>query len=149
VLLAWRAFALVLDERAARIAALSLLGAPSLLDFACTAMDAVFFAVGCLVLLTAFLSLSERGRWWSGALTGLVLYLAAFCSFSVAPLGLFVALYGILIWWDRRSMRLPLQLSIAFVSFAAAYLVVRCGVGFDLWESFQVARSQHYEIMER
>ena len=147
MLLAWRAFALVLDQRAARIAALSLLAAPSLLDFACTSMDAVFFAAGCLVLFTAFLGCADRGRWWHGVLTGLALYVAMFCSFSAVPLGLFIALYASLLWWNHRSRRLPLQLAIAFVSFAAAYLAVRYGVGFDLWESFQVARYQHYKIM--
>ena len=143
----WRAFALVLDERAARIAALSLLAAPSLLDFACTSMDAVFYGAAGLVLLAAFLSFSDHGRWWHGILTGAALYVAMFCSFSAVPLGLFIALYGALLWWERRSMRLPLQLCIAFVSFAAAYIVVRYSAGFDLWESFQVAKSLHYQIM--
>ena len=144
---AWRAFALVLDDRAARIAALSLLAAPSLLDFACTSMDAVFYAAAGLVLLAALLSFSERGRWWHGVLTGVALYLAMFCSFSAVPLALFIALYGALLWWDRRSLGVPLQLCIAFVSFAAAYTVARYGAGFDLWESFRVAKSQHYQIM--
>jgi hypothetical protein len=144
---AWRAFALVLDERAARIAALSLLAAPSLLDFACTSMDAVFYGAATLVLLAAFLSLSDHGRWWHAVLTGVALYLAMFCSFSAVPVGLFIALYGALLWWDRRSLRVPLQLCIAFVSFAAAYTVARYGAGFDLWESFQVATSLHYQIM--
>lgn len=144
---AWRAFALVLDERAARIAALSLLAAPSLLDFACTSMDAVFYGAASLVLLAAFLSFSDHGRWWHGILTGVALYLAMFCSFSAVPLGLFIALYGTLLWWDRRSLRVPLQLCIAFVSFAAAYTVARYGAGFDLWENFRVAKSLHYQIM--
>jgi hypothetical protein len=147
ILLAWRAFTHVLDERAARIAALLLLAAPSLLDFACTSMDAVFFAAACLVLLAVFRSFSERGRWWDGMLTGLALYVAMFCSFSAAPLGLFVALYGALLWWERRSGHLPLQLSIAFVSFMMAYAAVRYGAGFDLWESFRVARVQNDEIL--
>ncbi len=144
---AWRAFALVLDERAARIAALSLLAAPSLLDFACTSMDAVFYGAAGLVLHAAFLSFSDHGRWWQAVLTGVALYLAMFCSFSAVPLGLFIALYGALLWWDRRSLRVPLQLCIASVSFAAAYNVARYGAGFDLWESFQVAKSLHYQIM--
>jgi hypothetical protein len=146
-LLAWRAFTLVLDRRAARIAALLLLAAPSLLDFACTSMDAVFFAAACLVLLCLFRSLSDSGRWWHGVLTGLALYVAMFCSFSAAPLGLFVVLYGALLWRERRSWQVPLHLSIAFVSFVAAYAAVRYGAGFDLWESFQVARVQNDEIM--
>jgi len=146
-LLAWRAFTLVLDQRAARIAALLLLAAPSLLDFACTSMDAVFFAAACLVLLFLFRSLSDAARWWHGVLTGLALYVAMFCSFSAAPLGLFVALYGAVFWQERRSRQVPLQLSIAFVSFLAADAAVRYGAGFDLWESFRVARVQNDEIM--
>jgi hypothetical protein len=70
-----------------------------------------------------------------------------FCSFSAVPLALFIALYGALLWWDRSSLSVPLQLCIAFVSFAAAYTVARYGAGFDLWESFRVAKSQHYQIM--
>ena len=152
ILVAWRAFALVLnqgDQRAARIAALSLLAAPSLLDFACTSMDAVFFAAACLVLLTAFRTFSEHGRWWDGVSTGLALYVAMFCSFSAAPLGLFIALYGTLVWRERRSSHLPVQLSIAFASFIVAYLAVRSGAGFDLWECFQVARVQNDALMGR
>jgi hypothetical protein len=93
-LFAWGAFALVLDERTARIAALSLLAAPSLLDFACTSMDAVFYPAASLVLLAAFLSLSDHERRWHGVLTGVALYLAMFCSFSAVLLGLFIASYG-------------------------------------------------------
>ena len=148
-LFAWRAFALVLDERGSRIAALSLLAAPSLVDFACTSMDGVFYGAACLVLFAAFLSFSDRGRWWHGILTGLALYLAIFCSFSAVLLGLFIALYGALIWWGRPSVRVPQQLCIAFVSFAAAYTVARYWAGFDLSESFRVAKSLHYQIMGR
>jgi hypothetical protein len=144
---AWRAFALVLDDRTARIAALSLLAAPSLLDFACTSMDAVFYGAGSLVLLAAFLSLSDHERWWHGVLTGVALYLALFCSFSAVLLGLFIALYGALRWWDRRSLRVPLHLCLASLSFAVVYAVVRYGAEFDLWESFRVAKSQHYQLM--
>ena len=147
MLLAWRAFALVLDQRPARIAALSLLAAPSLLDFACTSMDAVFFGAASLVLLTVFLSLSERGRWWHAVLAGPALYVAMFCSFSAFPLGLFIALYGTLLWWERRAWQVPLQLSIVLVSFVMADVAVRYGLGFDLWESFQIARTQNSEIM--
>jgi hypothetical protein len=148
VMFAWRAFAAILDQRAARIAALTLLAAPSLLDFACTSMDAVFFGASCLVLFTSFLSLSDRGRWFHAVSTGVALYLAMFCSFSAVPLGLFIALFGVLIWWGRRTWRVPLQLSIAFVSFLIAHVGVRIGLGFDLWEGFRVARQQHYQIME-
>jgi len=145
-LLAWAAFTLVLDQRAARIAVLLLLAAPSLLDFACTSMDTVFFAAACLVLLFLFRSLSDGGRLWHGVLTGLALYVAMFCSFSAAPLGLFVVLYGALLWREQRTWQVPLQLSIAFASFVAAYAAVRYGAGFDLWESFRVARVQNDEI---
>lgn len=144
----WRAMALVVDDRAARIAALSLLAAPSLLDFACTSMDAVFYGAAGSVLLSAFLSFSDHGRWWHGTLTGAALYLAMSCSFSAVPLALFITLYGALLWWAQRSLRVPLQLCIAFLSFAAAYTVARYGAGFDLWESFRVAKSLHYQIME-
>jgi hypothetical protein len=146
-LLAWRAFALVLDERGARIAALVLLAAPSLLDYACTSMDAVFYGIACAVLFAAFLALSEHGRWWHAVLAGLTLYAGMFSSFSAVPLGLFIALYAALTWWERRSWRVPVQLAIALVSFAAAYGIVRYGAAFDLWESFKVARGLHYQIM--
>jgi len=148
VLLAWRAFAVVLDRRGARVAALLLLAVPSLLDFACTSMDAVFFTVACLVILVAFRSLSDTGRWWHAALAGPASYLAMFCSFSAIPLGLFVLAYGAGAWWRERSSRTPVQLGTIAVSFIATYLIVRLATGFDLWESFTVARQQHYEIMK-
>lgn len=147
VLLAWRAFALVVHRTRARIAALLLLAAPSLLDFACTSMDAVFFAAACLVLFTSLAALSDGGRLWRSAPAGLAFYLAALCSFSAVPLGLFVLVYSVATWWSRRGYRIPLQLGLTFGSFLAAYGAFRLATGFDLWESFQVARQQHYQIM--
>lgn len=148
IVAAWRAFAVVIDERGARVAALMLLAAPSLLDFACTSMDAVFFATACLVLYGTFLSLSDRGTWWQAVLAGIAIYLAAFCSFSAVPLGLFIATYSLVLWWsDRRSLRIPRQLSIVFLAFLAVYVSVQLAIGFDLWESFEVAKSLHYQIM--
>lgn len=146
-LAAWRAFALVLDRRVARTAAVMLLAAPSLLDFACTSMDAVFYGIACLALYAALLALAERGCWWHAALTGVALYAASFCSFSAVLLGLFVGLYAMVLWWQTPSRRIAVRLSIALAGFATAYAVVRFAVGFDLWESFQVARAQHYQIM--
>jgi hypothetical protein len=148
IVLAWRAaVAIGLDRRAARIAALLLLAAPSLLDFACTSMDAVFFTAACLALLGAFRALAEAGRWWHAALAGAAFYLAAFCSFSALPLGLFVVVYAVARWWDRPNARVAWQLGGMLAGFALAYVAFRLATGFDLWESFVVARGLHYQIM--
>jgi len=147
IVLAWRAFALVVGRRPARIATLLLLAVPSLLDFACTSMDAVFFTAACLVLFASFASVSARGRWWHAALAGVAFYLAMLCSFSAVPLGLFVLLYGIATWLPRRGPHIPLQLGLVLASFVVMYVLFRLATGFDLWESFEVARRQHYQIM--
>jgi hypothetical protein len=148
ILLAWRAFATVVDQRAARIATLLLLATPSLLDFSCTSMDAVFFTAACLALLGAFTALSNGGCRWHAVLTGVAFYLAALFSFSAVPLGLFVLVYGIALWWHRRDRLILLQLCLTLASFMVAYFLFRLATGFDLWESFEVARQQHYQIMD-
>jgi len=74
-LCAWRGFAVIVGERAARQGALLLLACPSLLDFACTSMDAVFFAVAaarcpwgsycCCTVCSQFVGVS--GSWPFGS----------------------------------------------------------------------------------
>ena len=147
VFVAWRAFAAVVDRRTARIAALLVLATPSLLDFACTSMDAVFFSAACLVLWGAFSALSNHGRWWHAVLTGVALYAASLCSFSAAPVALFVFIYGGLRWWSRRSARIPSQLALTLGAFALASLAFRAATGFDLWHSFEVAQQQNDQLM--
>ncbi|MGE5832924.1 MAG: glycosyltransferase family 39 protein [Acidobacteriota bacterium] len=149
VLAMWRAFARVLDRRQARIAALLGLAIPSLLDFACTSMDAVFFSASCLVLWASFAALGGEGRWWHATVAGVLLYLAALLSFSAVPLGLFVSLYALGSWWRQRDARIPAQLILILAGFGVAYLVFRTATGFDLWSGLLAAREQHYQIMSR
>jgi len=149
VLAMWRAAARVLDRRQARIAALLGLAIPSLLDFACTSMDAVFFSASCLVLWASFAALEGEGRWWHATLAGILFYLAALLSFSAVPLGLFVSLYALGSWWRQRGARIPAQLALILAGFGVAYLGLRTATGFDLWSSLLAAREQHYQIMSR
>jgi hypothetical protein len=147
VLLTWRACAALMERRQARLAALLLLATPSLLDFACTSMDIVFFAAAGAVSWATFVSLSDRGRWWHAVLAGATGYLAAFCSFSAAPVALFVAVFAAARSWLTGTRRPLLQLTVGFAAFMAAHLLVRFATGFDLRASFDVARQQHFAIM--
>ena len=180
---AYRALATALGERGGRAAALLLLASPAVLDFACTSMDAVFFAVAAVALWAAFKAFAADGAaaWGLGA--GAALFAAMLFSFSAFPLGLFLLFYGLARGAagavkgtlaatgggeraanDDRTDRTN-RTGILNVSYGARFAAVRLGAvlfafvacavlfalltGFDFWDCFVVAHSQHVTQMTR
>src|SRR5262245_15866565 len=124
-------------EGAARAGALLLLASPSLLDFACTSMDAVFllWATGATVLAARLANALRRRA--SGAVvglalaTGVVLLAATFISFSALPVGLAIGLF--LLFAGRRELaRTALALVLVGAGYAATGVVLFLGTGFSI-----------------
>lgn len=134
---AWRAFEQLTEDRAARQGALLLLAAPALLDFSCTSMDAVFFA-----LATFAWWLSLRNAWLAGA----ALLLATFFSFSALPVGLAIALLLVLRGRSapRRTAR---ELAKLLAGYVACALLLFVATGFPIWSCLFQARRSNTELM--
>ena len=134
-------------EAAGRQGVLLLLASPSLLDFACTSMDAVFLlyaTVAWRLALGAFSTGRARAAVW----TGLALFAASMASFSALVVGLAVSVYGIACWGRLRAKALR-QLAVVAASFVAGGALVYAATGFSLRECFAVARFQNVALMTR
>jgi hypothetical protein len=89
------ALACRLDEKRARQGVLLCLASPAMIDFACTSMDAVFFAGAALSLWLFLLAFREkRSPAWAAA-AGSALFVSILLSYSALPLGLFLLLVGL------------------------------------------------------
>jgi hypothetical protein len=132
-------------ERAARQGALLVALAPSFLDFACTAMDAVFLLVAAVAWWLGLRAFGPRGRAKGAVAAGLALFAAAFFSFSALPLALALAVYAVL---ARRAASWR-PLAIAGATFAAGALVLWSASGFALWDCFLAAHEHAQGFMAR
>ena len=147
-----RAFRVLLGEARARQASLLCLAAPSLLDFACTSTDAVFFGSAGLSLwlgLSAFQPGASRGfgvRLVYAAGAGVALFASTLLSYSALPLGLAILLYGVtrITRGDRRAV---ISLGAMGATFGAACLLLHGLSGFDHVEHFVAARVRNVEFM--
>ncbi|MDX2226372.1 MAG: hypothetical protein SFY92_04650 [Verrucomicrobiae bacterium] len=137
---------------AARQGALLMLTIPSLLDFACTSMDAIFFGWAGLCLWMASLTVGamKSDRWNQsvlfGALLGLTLALAAYFSFVVFPLGLALGLYIGLTGWKKPG-RTALTLGMTGVLFFGVYLVFYALTGFSMYACLLEAAKNNHGFM--
>jgi methylthioxylose transferase len=147
VAVAYRAFAGAAGEIAGRQGALLLLASPSMLDFACASMDAVFLLYAT-VALAAALRAFATGRLRDAAWVGLALFAAAMASFSAVPVGLAFALYGCAAW-RRLGARAVAHLAVIGACFVAAGVALWALTGFSLWECFETARFQNVAFMTR
>jgi hypothetical protein len=145
-LFAWRALATLGSETTARQSALLLLACPSLLDFACTSMDAVFFAAAMLALWAGLRALAPGGHAPGALLAGLLLLLSTLLSFSALPLGLLLLLHG-LFGIRSRGWAPVRQLGWIGLSLGVAALLLRLATGFDLPRCFEVARDLNVRVM--
>ena len=137
ILLAHETLRELAGERAARAGSLLLLASPSLLDFACTSMDAVFLPWATLASYLAArlanaLRRRARGAFVALALaTGAVLLVATFFSFSALPVGLVIGLF--LLFAGRRELaRTALALAVVGASYAAAGVVLFLATRFSI-----------------
>jgi hypothetical protein len=130
---------------------LLLLAAPSLLDFSCASMDAVFLCLATgswWLALVAFGSdaASERAHVIASIAAGVVLFVATFFSFSIVPVGLAVAIYAML---SHRSQprRAIVRLACAGASYVATAIVLRLATGFSILDCLQTARANANALM--
>ncbi len=133
-------------ERAARQATLLLLASPSMLNFACTSMDAVFFLYACFAWWAGMRAFSEPVHTRKGIASGLLLLLAVNASFSGILIGLILALYGLAKYRQLGRSSL-VQLSVIGTSFVAGATAVYLLTGFSLWSCFETARLQNVAFM--
>lgn len=132
----------------ARQGVLLLLGAPSVIDFACTSMDALFVLPGAIALWLGARAVDPARRLIDAALAGVALFVATFFSFSTLPLGLAMGL-AILIA-GRRSMRRAIgTLAILGAGYGASALALYLATDFAIWSCLMEARRSALAFMSR
>jgi hypothetical protein len=146
VVVSFLAFRALVSETAARFGVLAMLACPSWLDFTCTSMDAVFFAVTALALWCSLAALSrERGN-LLGFTAGVALLLATLFSFSALPLGLVVSLFAFFSW-RRLGWSTVTRLAMAGLGYLVSAALLYLGTGFNLWGCFNEALRLNEEFM--
>lgn len=146
IVLAYLSLSRIASETAARQGALLMLACPSLLDFACTSMDAVFLFFAMLALGCALCAFAADGKAWQAIATGAALLLTTCFSFSALPLGLCVLVFALA--RARRGWRRALaQLARAGASYIALALLLRVATGFALWDCLQASRASGVALM--
>jgi hypothetical protein len=158
VVCAFLALRRIAGEQAARQGACLLLAVPSLLDFACVSMDAVFFAIAALAWWLALRALAPQARApqshapWArtvdACIAGIALLAATFFSFSTLPLGLAIALCA-LIAGRAEILGTLRQLAILGAAYAASALLLYGISGFAIWRCFLAAQSSNAQFMAR
>jgi hypothetical protein len=153
----YRALARMHGEAAARQGVMLLLASPSVLDFACTSMDALFLLPAGIALWLATRaahSLDEDSprRLLAPALTGAALFVATCFSFSTFPLGLAIGL-AIAITGLRskpRAMRRAIEsLATIGAGYAATALALYLATDFAMWSCLAEAKQSNFEFMSR
>jgi len=143
---------LAIDERfpgiPSRQAVLLLLACPSLLDFACTSMDAVFFLFAALALRAGFRALAPEGSPLQAVGAGILLLVATFFSFSALPVGL-VLLVHAAFSAARRPLSAAVRLLWIAAAYAAAAVALSGATGFAIWKCVLAAREHGLELMTR
>ena len=144
----YRALACQLDEQRARQGALLCLACPSCLDFACTSMDAVFFAAAALCLWLAFAALARPQSIAIAVFAGSSLFVAILLSYSALPLALAILLCAAL--KCRKNAWQPIRpLLIMGACFAVLILCMGLFTGFNLPAHFIAALRHNVDLMTR
>ncbi len=144
-----RAACVIVGEARARQASVLCLASPSILDFACTSTDAVFFGAAGLSLwlsLAACRPGATGVRLSLAAAAGAALFTSTMLSYSALPLGLVILLYAItrVAQGDGRA---AISLGVMGATFVASCLLLFGLSGFDLFEHFIAARAQNVGLM--
>jgi len=146
IVVAFAALRTLGGEARARAGALLLLAAPSLLDYACTSMDAMFLLVATATWWVSLRAFGRAGTPAEALLAGAMLLLATCVSFSTFPLGLAMAAYAVFLGpshW-RRGAR---QLALAAIVYGLGAGLLFAGTGFALWECVREARTSGIALM--
>jgi hypothetical protein len=143
----------VVGEHGARMGAILVLASPSVLDFGCTSLDAVFLLAAGLAVWPGLVAFSGRGGPAHAIAAGAALFGAMMFSFLAFPVGLFLLLYGLARAWYSRRTRRPasalMHLGLMLAAFLASSLIVELVTGFNLWDCFLVARREHVTQMTK
>jgi hypothetical protein len=135
-------------ERRARQGALLLLASPSMLDFACASMDAVFLLAATLAWIAGLGAFGERARAGDAILAGAALLAATLFSFSALPLGLAVLAYGA--FRGRASLaRTCVRFAWIAASYAACAVVLDVVTGFSIADCLFAAHHAARELIDR
>lgn len=139
----------LLGEASARQATLVALAAPSMLDFACTSMDAVFLMWAALAWWLGLRAASPRAGAGRALLAGMGLAGAALASFSAIPLGLALLVFAIAKAAVDRAARKSLarQVPLLGAGFLLAMGAVWAATGFAWWDSLLQARQSARALM--
>jgi hypothetical protein len=148
VVAAWLAIEELCPGGPARQAALLLLACPSMLDFACSSMDAVFLLFAALALRAGLRAVAPEAGPGSALLCGALLLAAAFFSFSALPLGLVLLLHAAFAG-ARRPARTAVRLAWIGAAFALAAWILYAATGFAIWSCLLEARRGGLELMTR
>lgn len=149
----YRALARTHGELAARQGTLLLLAAPSVLDFACTSMDALFLLPASVAWYFATRAIESLGgdtlrRLVAPALTGCALFVATCFSFSTFPLGLAVGIAVVIA--GRRSIGRAIEsLATIGASYAATAALLYVATDFAMWACLAEAKQSNFEFMSR
>ena len=143
------------DALRARQGVLLLLAAPSLVNFACTSMDAVFLlfasvawwaAAGVGASLGDAEGSTRATRVGRPLFTGLALAIATLFSFSAIPVGLALGL-AIAIAGRHAMLRALAALAWVAAGYAASVLLLYAATGFALWACLVEAQRSNVEFM--
>jgi len=135
----------IATESAARQGALLVALAPTFLDHACTAMDAVFLFFAALALWLGLRACGPRGRVLDAVLAGCALLLATLFSFSTFPLGLALTLYALI----RLRARAWKPLLVIGATYVVCALFLQGFAHFSLWDAVQMGQKNAHEFMAR
>lgn len=132
----------------ARQGTLLLLAAPSMLDFACTSMDAVFLLCATMAWWLGLAAFGPNGRARHAVATGVGLFVATFFSFSALPVGLALGVYGSIA--GRADARRTLaRLAWVGASYLGCAILLDLSTGFSISDCLSAARSGAHELMDR
>jgi hypothetical protein len=138
----------IASERAARQGALLLVCAPTVLDHAASALDAVFLLAAAISWWIALRAFKPGNSVALAAVLGAALYVTTLMSFSALPVGLAIAVFAVLQSQDDRRGAWT-RLAIVGASYAACALLVYGVNGFALWDCLHEARDHAARFMGR
>lgn len=145
------ALRVLLDEAAARQAALLCLCAPSMLDFACTSMDAVFLLWASLAWLAGVRALRAGASIALALATGALLGVAALASFAALFVGLALLVFALESARRRCTPWKPTLRALVSIGagFALFLLLIWFATGFAWWDCVSHARASGLALMTR
>jgi hypothetical protein len=141
IVAAYGALREIASERAARQGALLLLAVPSVLDHACTSIDALFMACASGVLWCALRAFRPGAHFGSAVMLGVVLLIATCVSFSTFPLGLAVTVFALMQW--RTAWQ---GLLLVGATYLGAAWVLDLTTGFSIFACLRAAQ-EHAEAL--